>query len=35
MELLQMKIFDLVLQPDVDFIRFPNHKTGWGVRYPG
>ena len=38
MELLQMKIFDLFLEPDadVDCIRFPKHKTGWGwgVRYP-
>ena len=35
MELLQMKIFDLFLEPDVDFIRFPKHKPGWGVWYPG
>ena len=32
MELLLMKIFDLFLEPDVDFIRFPKHKTGCGVR---
>ena len=30
MELLQMKIFDLLLEPDLDFSRFPKHKTGWG-----
>ena len=30
MELLQVKIFDLFLEPDLDFIRFPKHKTGWG-----
>ena len=35
MELLQMKIFELFSEPDLDFIRFPKHKTGWGVRYPG
>ena len=29
MELLQMKIFDLLLEPDLDFFRFPKHKTGW------
>ena len=28
MELLQMKILDLFLEPDADFIRFPKHKTG-------
>ena len=33
MKLLQMKIFDLFL--DVDFFRFPKHKTWWRVRYPG
>ena len=31
MELLHMKIFDLLLEPDLDFLRFPKHKTGWGV----
>ena len=35
MELLHMKIFDLLLEPDLDFFRFPKHKTGWGVRHPG
>ena len=35
MELLHMKIFKLLLEPDLEFLRFPIHKTGWGVRYPG
>ena len=35
MALLHMKIFDLLLEPDLDFSRFPKHKTWWGVRYPG
>ena len=35
MELLHMKIFDLLLEPDLDFLRFPTHETGLGVRYPG
>ena len=31
MELLHMKISDLLLKPDSDFLRFPNHETGvWG-----
>ena len=30
MELLYMKISDLLLEPDLDFFRFPKHKTGWG-----
>ena len=30
MELLYMKISDLLLEPDFDFLRFPKHKTGWG-----
>ena len=30
MELLLMKIFDLLLEPDLDFLKFPKHKTGWG-----
>ena len=34
MELLHMKISDLLLEPDLDFFRFPKHKTGLGVRYP-
>ena len=46
MELLHMKIFHLLVdteldflrfpkhKTDLDFLRFPNHKTGWGVRYP-
>ena len=33
MELLYMKIFDLLLEPDLDFLKFPKHETGWGVRY--
>ena len=35
MELLHMKIVDLLLDPHLDFLRFPKYKTGWGVRYPG
>ena len=35
MELLRMKISDVLLEPDLYFLRFPKHKTGWGVRYPG
>ena len=35
MELLHMKISDLLLDPHLDFLSFPKHKTGWGVRYPG
>ena len=35
MELLHMKIFYLLLELDLDFLRFPKHKTGCGVRYPG
>ena len=35
MELLHMKVFHLLVEPDLDFLRFPKHKTGWGVRYPG
>ena len=35
MELLYMKISDLLIEPDLDFLRFTQHKTGWGVRYPG
>ena len=34
MELLHMKVFHLLVEPDLDFLRFPEHKTGWGVRYP-
>ena len=26
MELLHMKIFDLLLEPDLDFLRFPKKK---------
>ena len=29
-----MKIFDLLLEPDLDFLRFPKHKTGWGEDTP-
>ena len=25
-----MKIFDLLLVPDLDFVKFPKHKTGGG-----
>ena len=35
MELLDMKIFKLLLVPDLDFLRIPKLTTGWGVRYPG
>ena len=35
MELLYMKIFDILLEPDLDFLRLPKDKTGCGVRYPG
>ena len=35
MELLHMKISDLLLDPHLDFLRFPKQETGWGVRYPG
>ena len=35
MELLYMKISDLLREPDLDVLRFPKHKTWWGVRYPG
>ena len=24
-----MKISDLLLEPDLDFLRFPKHNTGW------
>ena len=30
-----MKIFDLLLEPDWDFLSFPKHETGCGVRDPG
>ena len=30
MDLLHMKIFDLLLEPDLDFLRFPKHETGCG-----
>ena len=35
MRLLHMKVFHLLLEPDLDFLRFPKHETGWGIRYPG
>ena len=35
MELLHMKISELLLDPHLDFLSFPKPKTGWGVRYPG
>ena len=34
MELVHMKIFYLFLEPDLDFLRFPKHKTGWGGKTP-
>ena len=33
-ELLHMKIFYLLFESNLDFLGFPKHKTGWGVRYP-
>ena len=30
MELLYMKTSDLLLEPDLDFLRFPNIKLGGG-----
>ena len=35
MALFHMKISDPFLEPDFDFLRFPKHITGWGIRYPG
>ena len=35
MALLHMKKSDPLLELYLDFLRFPTHKTGWGVRYPG
>ena len=35
MELLHMNVFHLLVEPDLDFLSFPKHKTGWDVRYPG
>ena len=35
MALLHMKIYDPLLEPDLDFLNCPKHKAGWGVRYPG
>ena len=35
MELLHMKISDLLINPHLDFLRFAKHETGSGVRYPG
>ena len=32
MELLHMKIFDVLLEPDLDFFRFPKPKSGYGVK---
>ena len=38
MELLHMKISDLLLEPDLDFLKFPKHKTvcvcGGGGKIP-
>ena len=33
MALFHMKISDPLLEPDLDFLRFPKHKTWWGIRY--
>ena len=35
MALLHMKKSDPLLELDLDCLRFPTRKTGWGVRYPG
>ena len=41
MKLLHTKISELFLHTDMDFLKFPKHKTGWGkgggrgVRYTG
>ena len=35
MALLHMKKSDPLLELDLDFLRFPTHKTGCGVGYPG
>ena len=35
MALLHMKKSDPLLELDLDFLRFPTHKNGWGVRYAG
>ena len=32
MALLRMEKSDPLLELDLDFLRFPKHKTGWGVR---
>ena len=34
MELLHMKIFELFLEPELDFLRFPKHKTGDKIPRP-
>ena len=34
MELLHMEIPFLLLEPDLDCLRFPKHKTGLGVDNP-
>ena len=34
MELLHIKIIELLLEPDLDFLRFHAHKTGWGGKIP-
>ena len=34
MELLHMKISDLLLDPHLDFLSFPKHKTRWGYLNP-
>ena len=34
MELLHMKVFHLLVEPDLDFLRFPKHKTGRGGKIP-
>ena len=34
MELLNMKIFELFWDNELDFLRIHAHKTGCGARYP-
>ena len=34
MALFHMKISDPLLEPDLDFLRFPKHKTGLGIFTP-
>ena len=34
MALFHMKISDPLLEPDLDFLRFPKPKTGWWGKIP-